>query len=934
MAAPSSFDAVRGTCLDAAWVSQTAAALRTTPPYVDPFGRDPTQAMKRFYPWLRPALTKARYNFTDPRQFPSNTNNNVVEPFSSTCLNATAGETLHGVGETVNMTDGRQIHQGRFQNTLILEWSGWSSHMLTTSVASIILQEVIGYDVSIYKTAGDDGAATERMSSVGKGICKPTIFNAEVWKTSAQAQLDVFANETQNDLNGYMGRSGWFTLVANLNEAWKGQLSTQGNFERPYSADFWQEYTRTNDLVNFYSISKHPNRSDYAKTSECPDGNFGCLNGCAKSDACTVAESRGNTCMLVAMINPSSYPGYLEAVLSNHNIPAYFCHSGQTGVENLVANAIETNNSLTFYHFEPDVFHSNYEGLIVRIALPYTEMQSKSQAQSTLSYGENGYGNPTTNPVTVDFPSETLLEYWANIMSQDSTLTNFAWFFAITDNDMAHMLRTLSAINANSTPPPHHNAPFAAACQWVKANYNIWKNWLSELPSCTFHDFVTYSINANSSNAYRIITFAWTSPDPSDTSLPLVCDGGITALPSTMTTSRSTEWLAANFDVWSHWVHTKPFCDASFYAYMLSDCDDQATRTATFFWLLPQPHDNDMSMECIAGDMSLPQTTSIYCDYVPLTSSMYMIVAGIATVVLAFLVACLAILTIYRDAPVIKRSQGPLLMTMVVGGICFCMYIPLGAGPPTGYRCGLRPVLLVVGYTLVFGSLLVKGLRVYWVFFNKSLKKITVPLAKIAKILLAMLAVDVALLFVWYIVDFPKPKTTIAEAVQFPGQVDHVTCDSSNFLFSMLILFWKALIMLGGMYVSYLVRNAGADFQESIWIFGSTCVVCVCAILLLPLAFIASLPPLASYVTESLLIVVGTVAVMALMLGPKFHRLHEHHKFSRHMTQSTKSDSSSVAASLSAGRLAKASSRTAMSSSSFHVPTQKKMSHLPAKPTA
>ena len=81
------------------------------------------------------------------------------------------------------------------------------------------------------------------------------------------------------------------------------------------------------------------------------------------------------------------------------------------------------------------------------------------------------------------------------------------------------------------------------------------------------------------------------------------------------------------------------------------------------------------------------------------------------------------------------------------------------------------------------------------------------------------------ILLAWLIADFPSPTTQIEQSTAFDGQVDHLICQSSSFIFSALIIFWKAIITFGGLYASFLVRNAGQDFQESVWIFISSCVV-------------------------------------------------------------------------------------------------------------
>ncbi|CAK4092083.1 unnamed protein product [Aphanomyces euteiches] len=726
---------------------------------------------------------------------------------------------------------------------------------------SILLQEVLGYDVSYFET-DSGGLASQRMSSVGLGTFVPTHYNAEVWAASKLQVLNVYENESIGSNNGYYGQAGWFTLTSNVNEALLGPNSTRGIFQRSYSADFWHDYVRSNDLVNYYSVN-NINISAFISTDYCADGTKGCESGCSKSYACTVADNQGQSCMMVLMMDPDYDPGFLQAAIANNDIPAYFCFVGGDEAENIVVNMMETNGPVTFYHNEPDLFHMKYEGKITRIALPRTDPIIVKSATGT--FGENGYGQPTTNPVSVDFPLEPLQKYYAKLLSQDIYLVNFLGKVQITQSEMNDLLLDLSKLS----DPYAVNSSFVAACNWIKANYMTWKTWLDPLPLCTISKHVVYTIagcNTNVSGTFRNISFAWTTPNPLNPSLPSICDGGVVSLPSPIVTSKSCDWLNANPDQWKQWIDAKPLCDTSYYNYTVSSCDGDgsAQRTVTFSWLLPRANNSTKSVECTGG-VALPTNTVIDCDYIPTDSDAYSAITALSAIAMVF-------------RSVIKRAQWPLLLVMLLGGLFLCIYVVLGGGAPTSALCGSRPVLLVVGYTLIFGSLLVKSLRVYWIFCNKSLKKVTVSLWKIVKILLVLLAIDIVILVAWLAADFPSPTVVTKPSTAFVGHVDNLTCHSSSFIFAALIIFWKAIITFVGMYVSFLVRHAGSDFQESVWIFISSCVVMMGAIVLLPLAYMTDLPPLVTYSFESIVILLGIVAVVGCMLLPKFLRLGEQGK--------------------------------------------------------
>ncbi|KAF4315531.1 hypothetical protein BBO99_00009295 [Phytophthora kernoviae] len=155
-----------------------------------------------------------------------------------------------------------------------------------------------------------------------------------------------------------------------------------------------------------------------------------------------------------------------------------------------------------------------------------------------------------------------------------------------------------------------------------------------------------------------------------------------------------------------------------------------------------------------------------------------------------------------------------------------------------------------MGFTTIFGSLVIKSLRVYRVFMS--------------------------IIFVaWFAVDFPEPTVTSKEATEFRGTVDRISCSSSSFIFTALLIFWKAILLMLGLYLSFLIRNVSVDFQESPWIFGSVIVVLVDCFVMMPMSYLVDMPAATYYVFLAVILLLCTVLIMALMLGPKVFRLKE-----------------------------------------------------------
>jgi gamma-aminobutyric acid type B receptor len=222
-----------------------------------------------------------------------------------------------------------------------------------------------------------------------------------------------------------------------------------------------------------------------------------------------------------------------------------------------------------------------------------------------------------------------------------------------------------------------------------------------------------------------------------------------------------------------------------------------------------------------------------------------------------------------REKPIIKRSQYELLLVLLLGAILMNGASIVYGGEPSMLICGLRPISISISFTLIFGSLFVKSLRVYRVFMQKkTMKKVKVTSVEMFKVLAIFLTIDVILLVVWLATDYPTPTHTLT-TIQERIHVDMFTCKSSNFLFSALVIFWKALVLFAGLYITFLIRNVPSDFQESIWIFASAIVVLMGGIIILPLAYLVELEAVVFYDFLASMLVFCTATVVALMIVPK-----------------------------------------------------------------
>ncbi|KAJ8577357.1 hypothetical protein ON010_g1849 [Phytophthora cinnamomi] len=801
------------------------------------------------YPFLQPSLKYPRYRVNDPRTSSGNA-------FTDKCM--TSDAVFFGADQ-----DAQGTSHGEANGTLVLDLCAWDTHALSTLVLAIMAQEVSGYKVSLSES-GVDVDITQRMSSVGSGLCTPTHLNVEVWTSSTMSDLRVYFNESYQVGNvGYYGLSGVYTTNKFVLDGMAAAL--------PYFPDFWKHYKLSDDLINALSVTSFMANSKYYPPADdfCPDGTMGCKGNCERTEACTQRELAGQDCLMLALMVPGYDQGYFQAVFANLDIPAYFCFLGYDGVNQFASDSATNGTPAVFYHYEPDLFHVTHKGMFTRVELPRTDPARVKLA--TGNFGEHGFGNKTDNPVDVDYPSLPLSKFAAAIV-KDLPIGSLFSKLSLSDTDINDLLTEYSiAMNDTTEPEPY----FRAACNWVKENYDIWSNWLDPLPLCTYDEhIVSHVTGCENGSIVREIQFAWDVPNPGNISLPYNCDGGVTVLPATISTSRSCQWIADNSRIWSGWIDIKPDCDSTFYNYNVSQCDSSAHRTVKYFWNLPSDQNPALSKECIGG-ASLPEDIELDCEYMPTSSPTFAALSVLAVIVGILLVVAAILVFKHRNAPIVKRSQFEMLELMIFGGFFTTGAAMAYAGQPSRLLCGIRPVLICMGFTTIFGALVMKSLRVYRVFMRSAMKRVKVTLFRILKILSIFYIGDIVIFVGWYAADFPKPTITTEEASEFRGTVDRISCTSSSFIFTALLIFWKAILLALGLYLSFLIRNVSVDFQESPWIFGSVVVVLVGCLLIMPMSYLVQMPAATYYVFLACTLLICTVLIMGLMLVPKLFRLKE-----------------------------------------------------------
>lgn len=784
--------------------------------------------------------------------------------YSPICMPNT--DKIYGPDAVVDPQTGTVSSIGQVTGSIVFELNEGAVHRLNTMVFAIVTAELIGYNVSIYYTPGSVDITKRLPMFSPQAQCTPVNANVAV------PTLVAFSESSWLNMGAIGSRNiqGLYTTRTFITD---GRNTTK--YQTPFSADFWRDYVDNEELISELAFS-NLNDSNYFPPDRtyCADGEFGCQDHCQRMYACTLREKEKKECVVIVAAQPTATRYYWPSMISNLNIPAYVCFIGRNALQKYVLDMHAQDKGVLFYLNYPDEFITRYPGMFTRISMP--KGTAKEVGMNTGTFGENGYGEPTNNPVKVERFDDSIQKLTSFSLLFDLATNPILGVIGrtrIPDADLESIMNRYIALTSDSSLSKPADPYFESACGWIRANYAVWKTWLvAPLPLCTIQDHMNYLMsNCENESTTREIVFEWKIPDPTNVSKPFACDGGFMELPPPLPTSHSCNWLLENGETWIDWITALPECDEQYYTYEVAGCEADSRREIIYRWLLPRPGNESLSLECV-GD--LPEMVHIHCDYMPINSTSFAAVSIFVWILIAFLVVSMVLVAKYRHIPVVRRSQFEFLEIMLVGALSVSFSIFAFAGAPTDAGCAMRPVTLSLGFTLVFGSLVVKTLRVYRIFNTKRLKRVVLPSQTMLKYLAGFVAVDVAIFVGWFVVDYPS-VATIVDKVE--GVVDDVVvlttvCSSSGFVFSALLIFYKAMLLGLGLYLSFKVRNVSSDFQEAVWIFASSLVVAVASLFLLPFAYLAPLKMSVFYVIFAMVLWIATATVVGLMLIPKFLR--------------------------------------------------------------
>jgi len=180
-------------------------------------------------------------------------------------------------------------------------------------------------------------------------------------------------------------------------------------------------------------------------------------------------------------------------------------------------------------------------------------------------------------------------------------------------------------------------------------------------------------------------------------------------------------------------------------------------------------------------------------------------------VTLLCIVICLAITGFVwrcREVQVVKSASPLFLLITLFGAVLMYTEAIVLFMDPSDEICTAAPWFQHVGFSFMYGSLLLKTWRVSLIFKIKNAKRVKIEDAGLLRRLIPIVVTYIVLLVIWTVADHPR-----SEQFKTKDDLKFTACSENWWNHALLIL--DILLLLWGIHLCYTVRKAPTKFNES-----------------------------------------------------------------------------------------------------------------------
>eukprot|EP01097_Dermamoeba_algensis_P004753 TRINITY_DN305_c0_g3_i1.p1 TRINITY_DN305_c0_g3~~TRINITY_DN305_c0_g3_i1.p1 ORF type:complete len:312 (+),score=7.06 TRINITY_DN305_c0_g3_i1:225-1160(+) len=204
--------------------------------------------------------------------------------------------------------------------------------------------------------------------------------------------------------------------------------------------------------------------------------------------------------------------------------------------------------------------------------------------------------------------------------------------------------------------------------------------------------------------------------------------------------------------------------------------------------------------------------TEIYLNYNGSTLTVVIILSALS---LAFLIACLIVIVIYRRSMVVVATNEVYCYSILLGTAIGFIDLFLWIGRPNDDKCDMRLWLLIIGFLLVFGAIATKTTRIWRLWSRSQMGIRTFEGKKIVLIpLLFIWLLQITLLSILSALDWYKVQLVSSGDLKFDEY--YVICKlnpNGSIIIYVLIAINSVLVVITAI-LAYHIRNVSRKFNE------------------------------------------------------------------------------------------------------------------------
>ena len=283
--------------------------------------------------------------------------------------------------------------------------------------------------------------------------------------------------------------------------------------------------------------------------------------------------------------------------------------------------------------------------------------------------------------------------------------------------------------------------------------------------------------------------------------------------------------------------------------------------------------DNHWGNNPLSGSTHCVPIEVQHLDFSSGWSIVSMCIASIALVILA---AITVVFVMTWNTPVVKSSGREQMVILLIGiGTC-CVLTYITVAPPSTVVCVFQRIGVWFCFSLAFGALLVKIVRVARMFYSiKSSAKrprFTDPIHQVI-FTIVIVSLQLLLVLIGLIVDHPvvkrDPEDVITSSGEQTGEAPEIveTCQQPHTAILVLLLAYNSAIIVGCTILGWMTRSFPENFNEAKHVMFTSFTLMVVWVLFVPLYFYTEDEFRAGVL--ALGIVLSAVALMAGIFFPR-----------------------------------------------------------------